>query len=235
MYMLNLNCPHNPIQSFNYFSSDCPLQFSNSLQCTAMKKNAFSMTTKADLAIYYHRAAWSPVPATFITAIQQGYFATWPGLTAALISKHLPKSINTAKGHMKLQRQHVRSTQPPPVLDMPPPVRSKQIFMTILEPKNLLATDLTGRFPVLFSKGSKYVCVCCIYDDNSILVRPMKSRAEAEHIRIYKDIFEYLATRGLRPTHHTMDNECSPTMRHLIVEETSNNYNWYLPTTTART
>ena len=120
---------------------------------------------------------------------------------------------------MKLQRQHVRSTQPPPVLDMPPPVRSKQIFMTILEPKNLLATDLTGRFPVLSSKGSKYICVCYVHDSNSILVRPMKSRAEAEHIRVYKDIFQYLAARGLRPAHHTMDNECSPAMRRLIVEE----------------
>ena len=104
MYILNLKCPHNSTQAFNNFSSDCPLQLSNSLQDATVTNNVFSMTTKADLAIYYHRAAWSPVPATFITAIQQGYFATWPGLTAALISKHLPKSINTTKGHMKLQR-----------------------------------------------------------------------------------------------------------------------------------
>ena len=91
--------------------------------------------------------------------------------------------------------------------------------MTILEPKNLLASDLTGRFPVLSSKGSKYICVCYVHDNNSILVRPMKSRAEAEHLRVYKEIFKYLEKRGLRPMNHIMDNECSPAMMHLIVEE----------------
>ena len=151
MYILNLKCPHNPIQATPNFSSNCPIQLPNALKNTSLSNSIFSMTAKADLAIYYYQAAWSPVPATFISAIKNGYFATWPGLTASLISKHLPKSINTTKGHMKLQRQHVRSTQPPPVLDLPPPVRSKQIFMTILEPKNLLSTDLTGRFRVLSS------------------------------------------------------------------------------------
>ena len=119
MYILNLKCPHHPIQATPNVSSNYPIQVPTALKNTSLSNNVFSMTTKADLAIYYHRAAWSPVPATFITAINNGYFATWPGLTAALISKHLPKSINTAKGHMKLQRQHVRSTNPPPVLALP--------------------------------------------------------------------------------------------------------------------
>ena len=105
MYILNLKCPHNPTQAFNNFSSDCLLQLNNSLQDATMTNNDFSMTTKANLAIYYHRAAWSPVLATFIADIKQGYFATWPGLTAALISKHLPKSIT--------HRQGPHETQPP--------------------------------------------------------------------------------------------------------------------------
>ena len=125
MYIMNLKCPHQPIQATTSVPTDYPTQVPTALQTTSLSNNVFSMTTKADLAIYYHRAAWSPVPATFITAINNGFFATWPGLTAALISKHLPKSINTAKGHMKLQRQHVRSTNPPPVLAMPPPPRPK--------------------------------------------------------------------------------------------------------------
>ena len=60
------------------------------------------MAMKPDLARYYHRAVFWPVPSTFITAINNGNFCTWPGLTAELIAKHLPKSLATAKDHAKL-------------------------------------------------------------------------------------------------------------------------------------
>ena len=63
------------------------------------------MATKPDLAMYYHRAAFSPIPNTFISAINNGNFSTWPGLTAELISKHLPKSLATEKCHNKLARK----------------------------------------------------------------------------------------------------------------------------------
>ena len=63
------------------------------------------MSTKPDLAMYYHRAAFPPVPTTFITEINNVNFSTWPGLTAELISNHLPKSLATAKGHDKLARK----------------------------------------------------------------------------------------------------------------------------------
>ena len=55
--------------------------------------NAFAMATKPDLAMYYHRAAFSPVPTIFISSINNGNLSTWPGLTAELISKRLPKSL----------------------------------------------------------------------------------------------------------------------------------------------
>ena len=63
------------------------------------------MATKPNLATYYHRAAFYPVPTTFITAINNGNFSTCPVLTAELISKHLPNSLETAKGYDKLARK----------------------------------------------------------------------------------------------------------------------------------
>ena len=63
------------------------------------------MATKPDLAMYYHRAVFFPVPTTFISAIKNVNFSTWPVITAELISKHLPKSLATAKGHNKLARK----------------------------------------------------------------------------------------------------------------------------------
>ena len=47
-----------------------------------LANNAFAMATKLDLAMYYHCAAVSPVPTTFITAINNGTFSTRTGLTA---------------------------------------------------------------------------------------------------------------------------------------------------------
>ena len=69
-----------------------------------LANNAFSMATNPDLAMYYHRTAFFPVPSTFITAINNGNFSTCPGLIAEMISKHLPKSLVTAKVHSKLDR-----------------------------------------------------------------------------------------------------------------------------------
>ena len=113
------------------------------------------MATKPDLAMYYHRAAFSLIPTTFISAINNGNFSTWPGLTSDLISKHLPKSTATAKGHNKLARQNVGSTRP----QEPPVARTKTVQITVVEPSDLLATDLTGRFPTISSGGYNYIIV----------------------------------------------------------------------------
>ena len=59
------------------------------------------MTTKMDLVLYLHQAACIPVPSTWIQAIDASFYATWPGLTEALVRKHLPKTIYTAKLHLR--------------------------------------------------------------------------------------------------------------------------------------
>ena len=49
--------------------------------------------------------------------IHQGHkkkkFHTWPGLTEELVNKNLPKSIATARGHMKSDRKGLQSTTRP--------------------------------------------------------------------------------------------------------------------------
>ena len=159
------------------------------------------MATEPDLAMYYHRAVFCLVPSTFVTAINNGNFSTWPGLTSELIEKHLPKILATAKGHAKLAQNKIRSNRPQdptpdlPVTSDPPPVtvtRIKTIHITVVEPSYLLATDLTGRFPTISSRGYNYIIVCYIYDTNEIIVRPMKNRSVVEYIRVYQEIFGYL-------------------------------------------
>ncbi|KAL7465746.1 hypothetical protein ACHAXS_006063 [Conticribra weissflogii] len=74
--------------------------------------NAYTITTKADLIKYLHQCAFSPTISTWIKAINNNQFPTWPGLTAAAVQRHLPESPATDKGHLKQLRQNIRSTKP---------------------------------------------------------------------------------------------------------------------------
>ena len=61
---------------------------------------AYATTTKADLIQYLHQAAFSPVKKTWMKAIENGQFATWPGLTKEAVQKYLAESSPaTDKGH----------------------------------------------------------------------------------------------------------------------------------------
>ena len=179
LFPANLNFNHHPPQVVN---------------------TAYKMKTKSDLVTFYHRALFCPTPATWISAIKKGYFATWPGLTPDLVTKHLPRSINTDLGHTKLIRQHVRSTQQSTTLIDPAPTlpapKTKTIFTKVLLEKDLLATDLTGRFPVMSSRGYNYIFVAYHYDANYIALRPIKNRSAGELCRVYQKVFTFFAERG---------------------------------------
>ena len=70
------------------------------------------MTSKASLVQYLHQAAFSPPKATLLKAIHNNQFVTWKGLTVNAVKKHLPDSSPaTDKGHMKRQKQGIRSTK----------------------------------------------------------------------------------------------------------------------------
>ena len=51
---------------------------------------------KQDLIRYLHAAAFIPVTFTFLWSIKRGHLWSWPNLTPTLVTKHLPKSMNTS-------------------------------------------------------------------------------------------------------------------------------------------
>ena len=77
--------------------------------------NAYTHKILTNLVTYLHQAAFSPVPSTWIKAIDTGFYATWTGLASNLVQKHLPKSIPTAKVHMRKAKINIRSTKPTPI------------------------------------------------------------------------------------------------------------------------
>ena len=58
---------------------------------TPVANNVYELNKKRDIVTYLHKAAFSPVPSTWIDAIDTGFFTTWPGLKADLVKKHLQK------------------------------------------------------------------------------------------------------------------------------------------------
>ena len=90
------------------------------IQVFFFSNSSYHMKTLPDLVHPLHRACFSPVVDTWWKTIDAGYFTTWPGLTSRLVRKHLPNYTDTANGHLRLSRQHVRSTSAQPPLTPPP-------------------------------------------------------------------------------------------------------------------
>jgi hypothetical protein len=203
--------------------------------------SAYHQPNNTALVRFLHAAAGSPVPSTWIRAIQAGHYATWPGLTPELVRKYLPPSPATAKGHLDQQRQNLRSTHPPAdtkiKLSAPQPdhvpsrspptladtdtqpfqenpnIRTHQIFASCHDVTGQIASDLTGRFPTVSYQGHKYILVIYDYDSNSIIVEAMKNRSAQEHLRAYNKLHQYLCARGFRPVLQRLDNEASALLK----------------------
>ena len=57
-----------------------------------------------------HAAAGFPVKSTWLKAIKNGNFESWPGLTYNNAAKYCPRSVETLEGHIVQSSQGVRST-----------------------------------------------------------------------------------------------------------------------------
>ena len=86
-----------------------PIRASRSKQEVAA--SVYSLPSMPQTIRYLHAAAGFPTKDSWIKAIKNGNYATWPGITAEAVNRHFPESIETQKGHMKKQRQNVRSTK----------------------------------------------------------------------------------------------------------------------------
>jgi hypothetical protein len=197
--------------------------------------------TVADMISFLHKAMFSPTTATFLQAAKNGDLATWPDMTPENFTKHLPKSIATALGHLYQQHKNVRSTKPkPPPTTKPTPEsdsqptsenpnkRTHQVFSAIVDAgTGKIYTNQTGKFPVTSSRGNKYVFVLYEYDSNAILVEPIKSRMQDELLRAYRKLTTHLRKRGLTPKLQRLDNEYSQAMKDEL-DDQNNDVSWQL-------
>jgi hypothetical protein len=182
-------------------------------------------TNTSELLQYLHACCFSPSKTTWINAIRNGHFTTWPGVTVGNVTKLLPPSISTALGHLDQKRKNYRSTQEPLSTEetdaiVPSPLpdgkRSHFLYAAIEEipsPTGAIASDQTGRFPVISASGMQYLIVIYDYDSNAILAEPLMNRTAKEILRAYTSIHTLLVTRGLRPRLQRLDNEASTILK----------------------
>jgi hypothetical protein len=186
----------------------------NQVQCN----HAHDNSNQKDLINYLHAACFSPVKSTWITAIKNGNFTSWPGLTEHAVEKHLSKSTSTTKGHLNQQRQNDRTTKikdakvivTEPDLDRG---NKTQFVYAATIYAGQIYTDKTGRFPVVSSKGNKYIIILYDYDSNSILAQPIKDRTAPELLRAFQVMEQELVARGLKPKIMKLDNEASKLLK----------------------
>ncbi len=127
---------------------------------------------------------------TWIAAIKNGNFVTWPLHTVKNVNKPYLETNETDKGHMKMQQQNVRSTK---ILadqtrseDTTTPLpKNNDIYIYVFNAHDTMYTNHTGAFPVTSSCGNKYVMVMCEVDGNYIDAEPMKSRSADTLVQTY--------------------------------------------------
>jgi hypothetical protein len=166
--------------------------------------NAHDNNNQKDLINYLHAACFSPGKSTWITAIKNGNFSSWPGLTEHAVEKHLSKSTSTTTGHLNQQRPNARTTKIKDTKvvvtdpDLDNGIKTQFIYAATIDAGQINA-DQTGRFPVVSSKGNKYIMILYDYDSNEILAQPIKDRAASELLKSFQVIEQELVARGLKP------------------------------------
>ena len=82
--------------------------------------------------------------------------------------------------------------------------------------ENTIYSDLAGWFPVQSYKGMQYIFVAYVYKINTILMRPMKSRADPDMVTAFTSVYNKLAATSHQPKHHVLDNECSGAVQQFL-------------------
>ena len=124
--------------------------------------------------------------------------------------------MEKAKGHMhqtlkNLKSKNTQELNTPEEETMKTLVQlTNTVLIKIIDHKRKIATDLTGKFPVTSNRGNNYLFVIYGYGSNFILLRPIRSQADSDFIRVFTDFNEHLLSRGLKPEFMRMENEASP-------------------------
>jgi hypothetical protein len=176
----------------------------------------FNLPSARKTFLWYHASAGFPTKATFIDAVRNGNYSTWPKLTVTLINRYFPDSDETIKGHLKGQRQRIRLTKQAALekiieneevrikiegegspFHQIPITKTHEAFFRVDDITDSIHTDQTGAFPFTSQRGNRYIMVAIHLDANYIFAEPMRNRTKEEMIRAYEKIINRMRGAGL--------------------------------------
>ena len=126
--------------------------------------HVFELPSTEKTIAYYHAAARFPTKETWMVTVRAGNYNTWPMLTVKSIQKYYPETDETPKGHMKTQRQRLRSTKvkikqedkqekkTKEYVSCVPKEKTLEMFAKVVDLEETMYSDQTGKFPYLSSK-----------------------------------------------------------------------------------
>jgi hypothetical protein len=113
--------------------------------------NVYSLPLMPQTIRYLHAATGFPTKDSWIKAIKNENYATWPGVTVKAVNNHFPESVETQMGHMKKQCQNVRSTKQKLMLDEPTEdveltqaISKQNILIKVVNAQETVYSDQTG-------------------------------------------------------------------------------------------
>ena len=139
------------------------------------------------------------------------------------MNKFFPEYDETQQGHMRGQRQGVRSTKPKideklqgvciiiegekvseefqgeEIEETKPIKKEDDIIIALYEPKRTMYTDQKRKFPHVSIQGNRYMMVLAHIDSDSIWVEPMKNRTEGGMMLSRRLALQQMQAVGINP------------------------------------
>ncbi len=186
--------------------------------------NVYELPSIKQTVRYLHAAAGHPTKHTWMKAIAQGNYNSWPLINVWNVRKYFPESEETQLGHMRGARQGVGSTRPSAFSTLgeeskPPHILAMEkkgdIYTKIYELgqeerlSNTMFSNQTGEFPFVSSRNNKFIIIVHHVDSNSTWVEPLKNQLEGTLIEAHTKILKQMRRQGIAPKHQTLDNQCS--------------------------
>jgi hypothetical protein len=132
-----LDAPHQSL--LGPCMSDAPLRHTANF--------LYHQTTKENNVKFMHQSLCTPPKSSLLAAICQGFLRGAPHLSKKAVSKYLPPSPATSKGHMKQPRKGIHSTTPkPPCIGLSIPIPDA-IMPGLIEPPQYNNNDISDVNP----------------------------------------------------------------------------------------
>ena len=102
------------------------------------------------------------------------------------------------------------------------------MFTKVYDVRATIFSDQTGKFLNKYQRGNTYIMVMVEIDSNVILVKPLKSRKDAELSQAYYVLVIRLNRAWIVPRKHILDNEVSEATKEVIWEKYKMEMEFYI-------